>query len=593
LGPASDAALTYRVRECSGIGAPYTVAPATVSVGASGGTGQITVTAAAGCGWTASSDAAWTTVAATATDGPGAVDYTVTANATGTARSATLMVAGQAVSLQQPPPSPTLTLSTTAAPVMSTVTVTVANGPAHVGDWVALYAVGDTAYLSWKYLNDTTTLPATGLAAATVALAMPATPGSYVVRLHWGATLLATSETITVTSPMLTVSATAAAPLGIVTATVANGPGHVGDWVGLYAAGGTTFLDWRYLNGTQTLPTTGVGDGTVGFTMPATPGSYVVRFSCETVLATSPSITVAGVGFTVSATTAVPLATVTATIANGPGTVGDRVDVYAAGGTTPVDWRYLNGAQTAPATGLTGATIPFTMPIMPGLYTLRFSSSAVLLATSLAITVALPANAATLTSSATAVATLGTVTATIANGPGQATDWVALYPTGGTMYLDWKYLNGSRTAPATGATGGTVTFTMPITPGSYTLLFSTGTTGVGDEPTDHGDESHAHAERDDGGAAEYHHGHGRQRPRPWRGLGRPVCRRRHDVSGLEIFERAANASGHRPGRRYRGVHDAGDVRLLRRTTQLGCHATGDERSRAGPIVHEFDHAGGN
>ena len=67
------------------------------------------------------------------------------------------------------------------------------------------------------------------------------------------------------------------------------------------------------------------------------------------------------------------------------------------------------------------------------------------------------------------------ISVTVANGPGNATDWVGLYPTaaGDDGYVAWQYLNGSTTAPATGLTGATLQFTAPLTPGTYNLrLFS-------------------------------------------------------------------------------------------------------------------------
>ena len=56
----------------------------------------------------------------------------------------------------------------------------------------------------------------------------------------------------------------------------------------------------------------------------------------------------------------------------------------------------------------------------------------------------------------------GTLTATLANGPANATDWVALYcpPTAGS-YADWKYLSDSTTPPASGVTGATLHFPVP------------------------------------------------------------------------------------------------------------------------------------
>ena len=46
-----------------------------------------------------------------------------------------------------------------------------------------------------------------------------------------------------------------------------------------------------------------------------------------------------------------------------------------------------------------------------------------------------------------------------------------MYPTGALNagYVDWKYLNNTRVAPATGLANATVTFTMPATGGTYEI----------------------------------------------------------------------------------------------------------------------------
>jgi len=66
------------------------------------------------------------------------------------------------------------------------------------------------------------------------------------------------------------------------------------------------------------------------------------------------------------------------------------------------------------------------------------------------------------------------VTVTIANGPGNARDWVGLYPAGASSdtsnRLAYLFLNGLQTAPATGVTGATLSFTMPAA-GTYELRF--------------------------------------------------------------------------------------------------------------------------
>ena len=66
-----------------------------------------------------------------------------------------------------------------------------------------------------------------------------------------------------------------------------------------------------------------------------------------------------------------------------------------------------------------------------------------------------------------------TVTATIAGGPGNSLDWVGLFATGAppAAYLRAAYLNNTLTPPNPGVAGGTLTFTLPLTPGTYKVRF--------------------------------------------------------------------------------------------------------------------------
>jgi hypothetical protein len=128
--------------------------------------------------------------------------------------------------------------------------------------------------------------------------------------------------------------------------------------------------------------------------MPLTPGTYEVRFfqnDTYTVLATSVSITVMGASVTPSATSVAPGASVTGTVANGPANAGDWVALFATGAPASayLEWQYLNGTQTAPAGGLSGAPLTFTMPLTPGTYELRFfvNNTYTVLVTSATITV--------------------------------------------------------------------------------------------------------------------------------------------------------------------------------------------------------------
>ena len=66
------------------------------------------------------------------------------------------------------------------------------------------------------------------------------------------------------------------------------------------------------------------------------------------------------------------------------------------------------------------------------------------------------------------------ITVAVANGPGNPTDWVAIYNAGDTNnlnHLSWVYLNGTQTAPAAGVKSATVTMTAPNINGSYEARF--------------------------------------------------------------------------------------------------------------------------
>jgi hypothetical protein len=67
--------------------------------------------------------------------------------------------------------------TTVAVPAGSVGVVTVSGGPGNPGDWVALYPLGgaDSAYVDWRYLNDTALLPADAVSSATLHFTMPTT----------------------------------------------------------------------------------------------------------------------------------------------------------------------------------------------------------------------------------------------------------------------------------------------------------------------------------------------------------------------------------------------------------------------------------
>ena len=84
-----------------GSGCAFSIATTTASVPAGGGTGSVPVTSAAGCAWTATSNAAWLTITSGASgSGNGTVAYSAAAT-TGGPRSAALTIAGQTFTVTQ------------------------------------------------------------------------------------------------------------------------------------------------------------------------------------------------------------------------------------------------------------------------------------------------------------------------------------------------------------------------------------------------------------------------------------------------------------------------------------------------------------
>ena len=87
--------------DCGGT-CSFSISPTSASVAAAGGTGTVSVTASAGCSWTAASNAAFITVTGGASGtGSGTVSYSVAANTATTSRTGTLTIAGQTFTVTQ------------------------------------------------------------------------------------------------------------------------------------------------------------------------------------------------------------------------------------------------------------------------------------------------------------------------------------------------------------------------------------------------------------------------------------------------------------------------------------------------------------
>ena len=85
------------------------ISPGSLAFGSDGGTGNVTVTVAAGCAWSATPTAGWMAVTAGGTgNGPGTVAYSVAANSATESRSGTLTIGGQSHAVTQQGRSPTV-----------------------------------------------------------------------------------------------------------------------------------------------------------------------------------------------------------------------------------------------------------------------------------------------------------------------------------------------------------------------------------------------------------------------------------------------------------------------------------------------------
>jgi Calx-beta domain-containing protein len=396
---------------------------------------------------------------------------------------------------------PTVTASPTMVSPGDVITATVTNGPGNQLDWVTigLATSPDPGWVAWKYLNNSTTPPPTGVTSTTVTFTAPATPGTYHLRFFANNIYqkLATSGNVIVqTTPTLTInsasviegnsSSTTAtftvtlSPTSTQTVTVAyatvNGTATAGsDYVA--KTGTLTFAPGV---STQPISVTVNGDTTAEPTE-----TFVVNLSGATnaVLGAAQGTGTivnddgaAGPTVTLSSTSVNPGDTITATLSGGP---GNRLDWVTFGQVSATDsayitWQYLNGSILPPGTGLTSATLQFTAPNAPGTYHIRWFADGgwTRIATSSTITVLGPP-APTLTLSSTTVIRGGVFTLTVTNGPGNAMDWVTLglVTSADINYYTWAYLNGTMVVPAVGVTDATLQFTAPSTPGAYNLRF--------------------------------------------------------------------------------------------------------------------------
>ena len=248
-------------------GCAYSISTTSYSAGAAGGSQAVTVTAGAGCPWTASSDADWITTATPGGTGPGTVTLNVAATS-GPTRSGTVTIAGHALTVTQSPGCTfdvaPLTHDMDPAGGSRTVNVTAAAGCA----W--------TASSAQPWMTITSGASGNGPGSVTFAVAAASGPSR-------SGTLVVANQTVTVTQGngcAFSISPdTRSVPSSGGSGSVAVTGGSGCAWTA------TRNVSWI----TITSGASGSGNGTVNFTVAATSGP-----------SRSGTLTIAGRTFTVN-----------------------------------------------------------------------------------------------------------------------------------------------------------------------------------------------------------------------------------------------------------------------------------------------------
>ncbi|MBV8293492.1 MAG: hypothetical protein JOY55_17070 [Mycobacterium sp.] len=178
-----------------------------------------------------------------------------------------------------------------------------------------------------------------------------------------------TGVTFTPTVASLPDNAAAGTMVAAVSVSMSDGSAFTGNLAaspaGIVTMSGNNLVLARALNSAD--------DGSQTWIVTATENGVTVSSSIVvkvTAVKPAAAITVDGSG---NATVS-PGASITVAVANGPGTTTDWIGLSVTGSadTAFLSWDYLNGTQTAPASGLTSASIQMTAPATAGSYEARF-----------------------------------------------------------------------------------------------------------------------------------------------------------------------------------------------------------------------------
>ncbi len=196
LGADDVAGVTYIYPAPATTSCTYGISPSSASARSSAASGTVSVGTVGGCGWTASSNAAFVTVTPTSGNGSSTVSYSIDANPSQNARVATLTIAGQTFTLTQDGLAPTI------SPPFGVIETPLDNASGVTGSVpVTGWALDDVQVMKVQiyrdpvapsepsgtlvYIGDATFVPG---ARPDVAAAYPSTP--FNTRAGWGYLLL-------------------------------------------------------------------------------------------------------------------------------------------------------------------------------------------------------------------------------------------------------------------------------------------------------------------------------------------------------------------------------------------------------------------
>ncbi|MCK6681169.1 MAG: hypothetical protein L6R30_01970 [Thermoanaerobaculia bacterium] len=262
-GPARNGTITaggqtFTVTQADGCLANTTLAPTSASPPSAGATGStFQVQTAAGCAWTAVSNAAWITITAGSSGtGPGTVTYNVAANV-GPDRTGTLTAAGKTFTVTQ----------TDGCNANSTLTPASSSPPAEGAAGLA-FQVQTAPSCAWTAVSNvawiTITAGASGTGPGTVAYSVAANAGP----ARTG-TITAAGQTFTVNQPNTCTSGTVLSP-GSATIPAAGATGQSFQIQTFAACPWTAVSNAPWISITSA--TAGTGPGTITFDVASNPG---------------------------------------------------------------------------------------------------------------------------------------------------------------------------------------------------------------------------------------------------------------------------------------------------------------------------------